>query len=431
MRHFIPPIENRFLPWLASKIYFPLLAAMQNIRQVVIKPEDIEKLKSFQKERLLFFTNHPSTAEPPLVFYLGRLLGQRFKFMASRQVFNWQGGLIGWFIRRIGAYSVIAGVADRDAMKLTRKILSEPKGKLVIFPEGEPTSGEVDTLMPFQPGVAQLGLWGLEDARKIDPNADINVWYGFMKFVIISPKEKILHDLNKSLTRVEKKLGVAEANKEKHLLHRFLTVGRLLLEKAENDFNVKVENEKGFDFRIGRVRHAMLNQLAEKIQAANFDENEDAIRKWRRLFALVELHQLKYPDPKLPKLDNKTIKAAHRDAVFIFDFIVMKRDYILDNPTPERLYEWLDRYESYLFKKVPRALGGVPSHLPRRAHILFGKPYKMSEVLTADRKDRRASVEAFTNRLRDDMQKLLDEAQALTQPLFSKEEILAVKSKIQ
>jgi hypothetical protein len=431
MRLFIPPVENRFIPWLASKLYFPLLAAMQNIREVVIRPEDIEQLRKFKSERLLFFTNHPSTAEPPLVFYLGRLLGQRFKFMASRQVFNWQGGAIGWFIRRIGAYSVIAGVPDRDAMKLTRKILSEPEGKLVIFPEGEPTSGEVDTLMPFQPGVAQLGLWGLEDARKLDPNADINVWYGFMKFIIISPREKILHDLNKSLVKIERKIGIADINKDKHLLHRFLTVGRYLLETAEKDFGVTPETDKGFDFRIGRVRHAMLDRLAEKLQAANYDTNEDAIRKWRSLFALVELHQLKYPDPKLPKLSAKTIKEAHSDAVQIFDFIVMKRDYIIDNPTPERLYEWLDRYESYLFKKVPRALGGVPSHLPRRAHILFGKPYRLSELVTENRRDRKAAVENFTNKLRADMQKLLDEAQSLTQPLFPAEEILAVKSRIQ
>lgn len=431
MRLFIPPVENRFIPWLASKLYFPLLAAMQNIREVVIRPEDIEQLRKFKSERLLFFTNHPSTAEPPLVFYLGRLLGQRFKFMASRQVFNWQGGAIGWFIRRIGAYSVIAGVPDRDSLKLTRKILSEPTGKLVIFPEGEPTSGEVDTLMPFQPGVAQLGLWGLEDARKLDPNADINVWYGFMKFIIISPREKILHDLNKSLVKIEMKIGIADLNRDKHLLHRFLTVGRYLLEKAEKDFGVTPEADKGFDFRIGRVRHAMLDQLAEKLQAANYDKNEDAIRKWRSLFALVELHQLKYPDPKLPKLSAKTIREAHRDAVQIFDFIVMKRDYILDNPTPERLYEWLDRYESYLFKKVPRALGGVPSHLPRRAHILFGTPYRLSELVTENRRDRKAAVENFTNKLRADMQKLLDQAQSLTQPLFTPEEIIAVKARIQ
>lgn len=431
MRQFIPPVDNRFVPWLASKLYFPLLAAMQNIREVILRDEDVAQLKKFRNERLLFFTNHPSTAEPPIVFYLGRLMGQRFKFMASRQVFNWQGGAIGWFIRRIGAYSVIAGVPDREAMKLTRQILSEPTGKLVIFPEGEPTSGEVDTLMPFQPGVAQLGLWGLEDARKKDPQADINVWYAFMKFVIISPREKILHDLNKSLLRIEKKLGVLEANREKHLLHRFLSVGRLLLEQAERDFGVKPEVEKGFDYRIGRVRHAMLDALAEKLQAVQYDAKEDGIRKWRRLFALVELHQLGYPDPKLPRLSKKTIREAHRDAVFIFDFIAMKRDYIVDNPTPERLYEWLDRYESYIFKKVPRALGGVPSHLPRRAHVLFGKPYKLSEIVTEKRSDRRAAVEEFTHRLRQDMQQLLDEAQALTQPLFSAEEIRAVKSRIQ
>ena len=130
------------------------------------------------------------------------------------------------------------------------------------------------------------------------------------------------------------------------------------------------------------------------------------------------------------KLDAKTVKEAHKDAVLIFDFIVMKRDYILDNPTPERLYEWLDRYESYMFKKIPRALGGVPSHLPRRAHIIFGKPYKLSEIVTENRKDRRLAVENFTARLRDDMQKLLDESQSLTSPLFTHEEILAVKSKI-
>lgn len=429
-KYFIPPVESRFIPWLAAKLYFPLLAAMQNIREIKIRQEDIEQLRKFRDERLLFFTNHPTTAEPPLVFYLSRLLGQPFKFMASRQVFNWQGGLIGWFIRRIGAYSVIAGIPDRESLRMTRKILSEPKGKLVIFPEGEPTSGEVDTLMPFQPGVAQLGLWGLEDARKIDPQADIYVWYAFMKYTIIPPRDKILRDLDRSITRIEKKLGAFEINRGKHLLHRFLTVGRLLLEQAEREYGITPEVEKGFDYRIGRVRHAMLDALAEKLQATNYDKSEDAIRKWRRLFALIELHQLRYPDPKLPKLSAKTIKQAHRDAVLIFDFIVMKRDYILDNPTPERLYEWLDRYESYLFKKVPRALGGVPSHLPRRAHILFGKPYRLSEVLSTSRGDRRAAVENFTARLRSDMEALLQEAQKLTSPLFPTEEIEAVRAKI-
>jgi len=51
--------------------------------------------------------------------------------------------------------------------------------------------------------------------------------------------------------------------------------------------------------------------------------------------------------------------------------------------------------------------------------------------LTDKRSDRRAAVENFTNRLRSDMQKLLEQAQSLTKPLFPPEEILAVKSKIQ
>ena len=428
MKYFISPINNRFLPWLVSKIYFPLLKAMQNITEIVIDSNDIEKLRAYQNERLLFFTNHPSTAEPPIVFHLGRLLGQRFHFMASRQVFNWQGGAIGWFIRRIGAYSVIAGIADRDAMKMTRKILSAPTGKLVIFPEGEPTSGEVDTLMPFQQGVAQLGLWGLEDARKLDPAADINVWYAFMKFVITSPEDKIKSDLDKSLRKIEKKMSIDAQGK--HLLHRFLTIARTILEQIEKEYGIIPIVKEDFDFRVGRVRHAMLDRLAAMLQAQNYDKNEDAIQKWRRLFALVELHQMRYPAANLPSLNRQTIKEAHQLAVLIFDFIVIKRDYIIKNPTPERMYEWLDRFESYVFKKIPRALGGVPSHLPRRAHIIFGNPYKLSEIIPEDRRERKQAVENFTLRLRKDMETLLEKSKPLTKPLFTMAEIAAVKEKI-
>lgn len=428
MKNFISPVDSKFWPWLASKLYFTLLKAMQNINEIIIKPEDVETLKKLKDERLLFFSNHPSTAEPPIVFYLSRLVGSPFYFMASRQVFNWQGGAIGYFIRRFGAFSVIAGIPDRDSLKMAKELLARKGGKLVIFPEGEPTSGENDNLMPFQAGVAQLGFWGFEEARKADPQADVTTMYCFMKFVIDAPREKILHDLNKSLLKLEKKLGIEHSGK--HILHRFLTIGRYLLEKVEKDYNLEKSANHDFDFRIGRVRHAMLDGIADKLGLQNYERGDDAITKWRKLFAMVELLQLKYPDPKLPMVSPALVKWAHKEAVFIFDFIVMKRDYILSKPTPERLYEWLDRYESYIYKKIPRALGGVPSHLPRKAHLIFAKPFKLSEKYTNDRAKKKEAVENMTKELRAEMQKLLDSAAHLTTPLFSAEEIAEVKKKI-
>ncbi len=428
MKYFIAPKKSRLVPWLASVLYFPLLKVMQNIRKIVIEPDDLAMLRSLKDKRLLFLSNHPTTAEPPIVFYLSRLVGKPFYFMASRQVFNWQGGAIGFFIRRIGAFSVIAGVPDRESLKMARTLLAQPAGKLVIFPEGEPTSGENDNLMPFQPGVAQLGFWALEDARKQDPQADITGLYCFMKYVIDVPRDKILADLDKSLKKIEKKLGINPQGK--HLLHRFLTVGRYLLEQAERDYGIEKSPDRDFDYRIGRLRHAMLDGIAQRLGVSPYEKDDDAITKWRKIFALIELLQLNYPDPKLPKVSKANIKWAHHQAVLVFDFIVIKRDYILEKPTAERLYEWLDRYESYLYNKVPRALGGVPSHLPRRAHLLFGKPFSLGERYRDDRQGRREAVDKLTADLRREMERLLEKASPLTQPLFSEEEVAAVRRQI-
>lgn len=88
--------------------------------------------------------------------------------MASRNIFNWGFGIVGEVIKRVGAFSVLSGSADRDAIKMARKVLSEPEGKLVLYPEGM-RSGENDNLVPFMPGMAQLAFWGLEDALKKIP----------------------------------------------------------------------------------------------------------------------------------------------------------------------------------------------------------------------------------------------------------------------
>ena len=166
MQPFIPPGYSLPLNWTVDFLFPVLLKIVQNIEDVVIRPEDIQMLREHKDDRMLFLTNHPTTAEPPLVHHIGKLMGTRFRYMASRQVFDWSWGLVGKVISQLGAFSVIAGINDRDSFKAARSVLAEPGGKLVLFPEGEPTSGENDSLMPFQPGIAQLGFWAMDDARK-------------------------------------------------------------------------------------------------------------------------------------------------------------------------------------------------------------------------------------------------------------------------
>ena len=95
MQAFIGPSFNLPLLWFADLLEWPLLKILQNIEEIDILPGDREKLRSLQDRRILMALNHPSTAEPPVTMAISKVMGSRFNFMASRQVFEWSGGLIG------------------------------------------------------------------------------------------------------------------------------------------------------------------------------------------------------------------------------------------------------------------------------------------------------------------------------------------------
>jgi len=416
MQPFIAPGFNLPLAWTADALFPLLIKVVQNIDDIEVRNEDKEMLRKLKNDRLIFFTNHPTTAEPPIAYYVGNLMGARFRYMASRQVFDWSFGMTGRIISSLGAFSVIAGITDRDSLKTARASLAEPGGKLVLFPEGEPTSGENDSLMPFQPGLAQLGFWALDDARKLDPTADITVLPGFIKYVYKGTPGELGEHLEQSIKALERKLDVDPGNR--NLLRRFLHFGKVLLERAEVQYGIPPAAEQDFDYRIGRIRHAILDNVADRLSARNYDRSADAIGKLRQLFALVEMISIGYPDPHLAKISSQELEWAHSECVRAFDFIVIKKDYLVSNPTPERFYEWLARFESYAYGKTPRALGGEPPPRARVAVLKFATPFKLSEFYPKDKKAKRSALDDLLKKLRTDMQRMLDESQQLTSPLF-------------
>lgn len=415
MKTFIPGRHNKALLKLIDTLFPVLLKGQQNINEIKISEEDKQKLRDLREKRVLFFCNHPSTAEPPVTFFLSKIMGDRFFYMASRQVFEWGGGMVGKVIANAGGYSVIAGIADRDSLKMSREILARPAGKLAIFPEGEPTSGENENLMPLQKGSAQLGFWGLSDIRRKEPEGEIFVLPAFIKYTINSNRQTIEKNLDKSLGKLEKKLKIEPGNR--NFLRRFLSIGRVLLEDAEKEYGIEPAAEHDYDYRIGRVRHALLDSIAEKFGIRNYPRGADAIMKLRHLFSVWELLYLNYPDPKLPKLSKKELGWMKRECVKAFDFIVIKRGYLMERPTAERMYEWLARLESYVFGKTPRALGGEPSPLPRTAHVFIGDAYPVSHYWEQYQTNKRQAVQALSDRAYTELQRMLDASLELNQPI--------------
>jgi hypothetical protein len=378
-----------------------------NIDGVEILEQDKKRLRNLAKERLLYVANHPSTIEPSVAYCVANVMGSRFRFMASRSVFNWSFGLVGEMIKRVGAFSVLSGGADRESIKTARGVLSEPRGKLVIYPEGM-LSGENDNLLSFMPGFAQIGFWGLEDALKKDKTTDVKVLPTFVKYILTDSRSRLKQEIESSLRKIERVLDVSVLS-QNNLLRRFLTVGRVLLEKAESEHYIIPEVDKGINYRIGRIRHVLLNYAAHKL-GIQF-ENENAIQKLRVLFTIMDAIDAKFPPAGIPKLSETDFQVIRREIEKAYIFITIKPDYLLEYPSPERFMEWIYRLETLLFGSTkPRA---------RKAHVLVGEPFGLMEYYASYKKDKRKTLVELTERLKRDMENLMKQGIELTYPMLA------------
>lgn len=405
---FIPPVFNYPFLWFIDATMSMLLKMVHNVEEVVLTDSDKILLKSLRNERVVFLSNHPSTKEPPISYFIGNHTYSRFHYMASREVFDWGSGLVGKMIQNIGAYSVIAGSSDRESLKATRSILASPAGKLVLFPEGEPTGAENDNLLPFQSGIAQLAFWGYEDALKNDPKADIIFLPTFIKYRMNGSVDAVRNDMDKSMEVLENRLHISK--KGKTAVHRLLSIGKRIMEKAEREFGIIPDESHDYDYRVGRLRHCILDNIAETLNIKRYNKEAHAIDKLRQLLSTFELVFIGAPDPKkeLPTLESA--RWGRKLCQKAYDFIAIKTDYIKSLPSAERMYEWLNRFELEIV--------GYSSKRPMSAHVRFAPIFKISSYYEQYKKDKRAAVEGLTNRLRSDIQNLLNEEIRKSYPLF-------------
>jgi hypothetical protein len=407
---FIQPKFNYPFLWFMDASIKSLLKMVHNIDEVVVSEKDKELLKSLQKERLIYISNHPSTREPPIAYVIGNLLYSRFYYMAAREVFDWGYGLVGKVIQSAGAYSIIAGTADRESLKTTRAILANPEGKLVLFPEGEPTGGENDNLLPFQSGVTQLGFWGYEDALKVDPKAEIYVLPAFIKYRMLGSKETIQKDIDKSLEKLENHFGLEK--KGKNVVQRLFSIGNRLILDNEKQFGIIPEESQTFDYRIGQLRHKILNFVADSVGLKKFNKDAHAIDKLRTILSTFEIVTLGLPDPKneLPSLE--AAKWGRKYCQKAYDFITIQTQYLIELPSAERIYEWIYRFETEVF--------GSSNPRPTKAIVRLSEPIKLSEKYSIYKssKTKKVVVEELTKELRNKIQSILDEEKRASEILF-------------
>ncbi|MCC5816638.1 MAG: 1-acyl-sn-glycerol-3-phosphate acyltransferase [Leptospira sp.] len=408
MNSFIPPKFNYPFLWFTDFSLPFLFKLIHNLESVEVSDEDRALLKTLKNERLIVISNHPTTKEPPVIYTLANIMSSRFHYMASREVFDWAGGFVGEFIQSIGAYSVIAGTNDRDSLKATRNLLASPGGKLALFPEGEPTSGLNDTLLPFQPGIAQLGFWGMEDAIKKDPEAKVQVLPCFIKYKMSQPKDAMQKDMDRSLEILENKMGITKLGKT--ITQRFQSIGRRLIEKEEREYGIVPEANQDYNFRLGRLRHTILDNVAKKIELAKYDKEDNAIVKLRKILSFLELVNLGLDTGKEKAPSKEVAKWARTAAQRAYDSISMQVEYIEEHPCAERLYEWLYRFETEVL--------GETKNRPHIAKISLSQLVNLKDYLQEYKQDKKGTVQVVTNLFRERMDEMLHKEISDTELLY-------------
>ncbi|MBC7996636.1 MAG: 1-acyl-sn-glycerol-3-phosphate acyltransferase, partial [Leptolyngbya sp.] len=289
--------------------------------QLKIQEGALQRFQKLKGKRTMVCPNHSNRHDPQTMFFFGQTAGECFNYVAAREVFEWDGGMNGWWLQRIGAYSVVRGAPDRESFKTTKRILCEGKRKLVLFPEGE-ISRQNDTLLPLETGAAQLSFWGLEEVDKQASEEHVYILPVALKYTYtgdIKPK------LSETLSVLEEKLSVTRQPDSK-LYQRLMAVAAKLISLLESEYDKKPAKDATLNDRITSLRESILHRMAGylNVELPKSGKPLDAVRLFRNKiddFVYEDEGKLSEYERKRHEEKSAAIKTFYKDLDRVVNFI--------------------------------------------------------------------------------------------------------------
>jgi hypothetical protein len=261
---FIPPAEKPRLFPVAPLVSWIYTKVLLHIRR--IEAHNIDRLVRLYRQlqdgsiRLIVAFRHPGEEDPGLI---GRLLCSivdrearhlgiplrtppRCHFLYGRDVPEWGGKYLEWFLPNTGGISVFPGKYDSQSINTLRRYMTDKEHPLALAPEGQITY-HAERVAALEPGTAQLAFWCLEDLRKQGRNEEVMIapvctsyhyrdqdWAGLERIVRDMESEcglPLLEGL--VLARGGRPAREPDAASREKLYVRIMRVARRLVETAE------------------------------------------------------------------------------------------------------------------------------------------------------------------------------------------------------
>jgi Acyltransferase len=408
-KDFHPPRENPFCLFML-RVVRPLLSRIwRGVESVTIAPDEVERLRVLGQSRLLLCANHPTLGDPLVIFELGRQAGITFNYMAAHELFVFP---LGGILQRLGAYSVQRGGADREAIRMTQRLLAEQNRQVVIFPEGL-THGHNDLLLPLHGGPVQIGFRVLEDLEKRGEPLHLPIVPIAIKYCFVGDAEAAIRA---SLTALERATGL-KLPAGSDLYGRLRTVGEHVLGRMEREFCLCPATETPLAERIAAAKAHVVERVAAAIDvrlpavdsvAAQLHFLDNALAAFRADPAAGSTPTA----PRPARRRRRLVRPLERDLRRLHNFIAVSDGYVASGLTAERFLEVLGRLEVEVFGKSRR-----------RGHfgviVRVGEPLQLSEYLPVYRQNKRAAITEVSGRLAHRMRELLHPLSALGTPVIT------------
>jgi 1-acyl-sn-glycerol-3-phosphate acyltransferase len=255
---FIPPSRSRFWPGLFGlfRVHAYLLRTKEGVVDYEIRHLERFKSSLAAGHAILITPNHPRTADPLAMGWLGVEGGCLFYFMTSWHLFQ-HSRVYSWVIQAMGGFSVNREGVDRQSINTAIELLAEGQRPMIIFPEGA-TSRTADRLQALLDGVAFVARAAAKRRAKRSPNAKVVVHPVAVKYLF---RGDVRQAADGVLTELEHRL-TWQPQREMTLLERILKVGSALLSLKEIEYFGQPQ-PGSFSERLARLMDRLLGPIEE------------------------------------------------------------------------------------------------------------------------------------------------------------------------
>lgn len=412
MLDFRPPQDNGFIIGLAKLFKSEILRYRMCNAEITVVGDGVERLKKLAGKRAMICPNHSHRHDPEVMFTLSCMLGEEFNFIAAREVFDWNNGWNGWFLQRMGVYSVVRGAIDRESFKTTKKLLVAGKKKLVLFPEGE-ISRQNDVLLPLESGAAQLTFMALDELHKTQPQEPIYIVPVAIKYTYKTDLTTHLSDL---LDKIEEKLGIKN-EAEPSLYKRVRAAAEVVLHTLEEEYNVKAEPGADLNSRMTTLKSKILETVAEflDIKLPATGSHLDWVRILRNamddIIYAEDVDNLPPYQRKIHEEKSEKIRGFYKDLDRVVTFVAIYDGYLTPPATQERMVNVLELIETEVFGQA-RIKG------PRMVYMKVGEPINLLELYAEYKKTKKPVIEKVSHDINLQLNTMLQSMDKERQAVF-------------